>query len=353
MKNTHHFFYLLLIIAFPFLQSCDRDDDSAPAGEFATGVIISDEGNFRRSNASVTYFNPSTENIRYRIFESTNNRPLGDVLQDIYFDEGTGYLVLNGSNKVEVVNANTFESTGVIEENLINPRYMTSTNGKGYITNWGPFDENYNLNESFVAVVDLATNTVTKKIATGAGTDQIGVFHNKIFAANNYGNSISVINTTDDEVIQTIDVASSPGQMVEDAEGNIWVICAGSYQQGDGFLYVIDATTEEKIKEIALGMNASTNLALNKEKNKIYYTSGKSVYAIDIAATTAPTTALFTNSELVGSVSAIGINPQDGNIYIGDARGFQGSGRVYIYSATGELQTNFSSGIGPNQFWFK
>lgn len=353
MKNLNKVFYLFLILSFPLFQSCDRNDDSAPVGEFSRGVIISDEGNFTRSNASVTHFKKNTNEIRYRIFEGVNNRPLGDVLQSMHFDNGSGYLVLNGSNKVEVVEEHTFKSKGVIEDELNNPRYFTTSGNKGYVSNWGAFNSSWQLEESYIAVVDLSNNKTTKKIVTDLGTEFIGTFKNKIFASNNYSNTISIINASSDEVEATIELATRPGKMVEDASGNIWIICSGDYDENNGKLFVIDPSTNEILKGVELGINTSGSLSLNKEKNKVYYTSGKSVYVVDIAAEAAPATPLFSNEELLGSISALGIDPENNTIYIGDARAFQGSGKVLRYSITGEYQDEFSSGIGPNSFWFK
>ena len=49
-----------------------------------------------------------------------------------------GYIVVNNSNKIVVVNQYTMEKEAVIEGNsIVNPRFFVANNGKGYISNWG------------------------------------------------------------------------------------------------------------------------------------------------------------------------------------------------------------------------
>ena len=59
------------------------------------------EGNFQLGNASVDVFDKTTGSISRSVFQSSNDRPLGDIAQSMLIDADTGYIVINNSGKVE------------------------------------------------------------------------------------------------------------------------------------------------------------------------------------------------------------------------------------------------------------
>lgn len=353
MKKFNKPFCFFLLFTLSILQACNDNEVPVPTGKYESGVFISNEGNFGRSNASVTFYNKQTQEVEHGIFEAVNKRPLGDVLQNMYFHQGRGYLVLNGSNKLEVVHETSFQSVGVIEDELANPRYFTASGNKGYLSNWGNFDESFQLDQSFVAVINLDNLAVIKKINTNEGTNHVALIGNKVFASNNFTNTLSIISTTTDEIEVTLELAPGPGNIVEDVNGDAWVICQGDFEGNNGKLFIIDPSTNSIVKEIGLGLNPSTHLVANKVGNKMYYASGKSIYELSIDATAAPSAALISNDNLVGNFYGLGIDPQTNILFTTDAVGFQGSGRVYRYELDGTQLDDFSAGIGPNGFVFQ
>jgi hypothetical protein len=78
---------------------------------------------------------------------------------------------------------------------------------------------------------------------------------------------------------------------------------------------------------------------------------GNKVYELNIEDTIKPSTALIT--ELNG-IDFYGIGIDSNHIlYLADAKGFQGNGKVYRYWVSGDPIDNFSVGIGPNGFAFR
>lgn len=143
------------------------------------------------------------------------------------FNDDLAYVVLNYSNKIEVVNRYTFESVATINAGLDNPRYIAFENGKGYVTNWAdPIDTT----DDYVAVVDLSTNTVISTIAVAEGPENIIEENDMIYVAHEggygYGNTITVINPNTDAVSTTITVGDVPNAMDEE-NGKLYVICGG------------------------------------------------------------------------------------------------------------------------------
>ena len=101
---------LLLLLA-----SCKKDTpavDNNPDIIKEHGVFIVNEGNYTWSNASVSFYNFVNGQYFEDVFDEVNNRPLGDVAQSIAVSNGKAYIVVNNSNKIEIVDLNYFHFCG-------------------------------------------------------------------------------------------------------------------------------------------------------------------------------------------------------------------------------------------------
>ena len=82
---------------------------------FENGVFIIHEGNFQGGNASLSFLNYFTGIMSNGVFSSANNDvPLGDVGQSMEVHNGKGFIVVNNSGKIEVVDLNGLSSAGTI-----------------------------------------------------------------------------------------------------------------------------------------------------------------------------------------------------------------------------------------------
>lgn len=346
MKKLRVNFLAALFVSTALFVSCD-DNESKPKGDFEKGVFVINEGNFGSGNGTVTFYNLNDKSTTADIFGLVNDdRALGDVVQSMTVAGEEAYIVVNNDNKVEIANANTFEAIHTLTDVKL-PRYFATANGKGYLTEWVSFTES-----GRVSVVDLKTHAVTKTIATDDGSENLIAVGTKIFVSNNFTNTISVISTTTDAVVKTIEVASSPGEFVLDAQNKLWVVCGGDYRENNGALVQIDPSTETVIKTIELTRNVPAKLATDKTKSFLYFYAGKSVYKVSIAATTEPTEALLTEANATG-IYGMDVDSSNGVIYVGDAKGFASNGIVYRYNLDGSLIDSFEVGKGPNGFVFK
>jgi YVTN family beta-propeller protein len=336
------------LVATVFLTSCGGDDEGEPNNSVGS-VYVVNEGNFNQTNGSITSYDPESEEVSAFVFQTANSRPLGDVVQSLFIDtDETGYVVVNNSKKVEVVNAD-FVSTATIEDNLANPRYLLRANDQLFVSNWGTFDENYALDQSYVLILDAATFEKEGTVNTEDGTENLAFADGYVYASNSFGNTVSVIKTSTGELETTLEVGYSPGEMVVDKAGAVWLICGGSYQGNDGAIYKLGASAATK--EVDLGVNPSTRLSIDKEHGVLYYIAGTSVGSYE-AAQKALEKAFITIDEAVGFYG-LGYNEAEDVIYIADAKGFQGKGTVYRYSADGEALSTFEAGVAPNGFVFK
>ena len=357
---------LVTLASALFFVSCTNDDVvtvDVPLGSYDNGLLILNQGGFGHNDASISYISSDFAIAQNDIFSVVNPTiTLGDKGQDVGFNGQNAYIVLNGSNKIEIVNRYTMKSVGSINTGLKNPRYIAFINGKGYVTNWG---DGGVATDDYVAVIDLATNKVTSSIPVLEGPERILENSGKLYVAHtggfNYGNKISVIDATSNSVSTTITVGDVPGNLVI-KDGTLWVACSGNPSY-------VSAPLEEtagKIVKVNIATNAVTNtIAYSDAKkhlsnlvlngNDLYYTVSADIYKMNTNATELPTVAAFsTTAQKVYGVYSFAI--LGSHIYVGDAGNYQNNGKVYVYALSspsiGTLENTFSVGVIPAGFYF-
>lgn len=353
MKSHHKTSLFSLLVIIVVLSGCQSKD--VIKGKYQSGILIANEGGFGSANGDVTFYSNGT--TQQAIFKAVNGSFAGDVLESISIDGDAGYLVLNGSNKIEVVDDNTFQrSTTWTDAKLINPRYVKVVSGKAYVSVWGSYNSSFALVDSYILVFDTKTGAVVANIDTDEGTENLLYNGQYIFASNyNFGgsNTLNVIDPTTNKSVKTITLYAGPGELVTDVNNKLWVIAQGTYGGNDGKLFKINPSTLAVEQTIELGINPSNpDLVISPDKKSLYYYSGTSIFKIGIDATSAPSSAWVTNADVVSPYS-IGCNPRTGDVYLGDALNFSSEGKVYVYGSDAKAKTNFSAGINPGQFIFR
>lgn len=355
MKKMKRLLSLGLAFTALFLQSCNTDDDIQPTpqpeGAFDRGVFILNEGNFGSGNSSVSFLS-SDAVMTQNIYNAVNGMQLGDVAQSIYTDGDMAYIVVNGSSKIEIVNRNTFEKVGTVSNGLMNPRYITITNGRGYVTNWGnPSDPN----DDFVAVINLSNFTVSSTIPVAEGPEQLVYADSQLFVAHmggwGYGNTVSVISTTNNTVVDSIAVGFVPESIVV-SDDMLFVLSSGKAawtgEETIGSLSKFDIHSHSMLltKEFEMGFHPE-NLTLSDDI--LYFTANEKVYKSGYSFS--DLTELFSMTAQ-GVFGAYGFAVRNGLIYVGDAGDYTSDGTVHIYKTSGDLVNSYTVGPLPNGFGF-
>ncbi|MCC8359170.1 YncE family protein [Salinimicrobium sediminilitoris] len=352
--QTRNYFYLIFILSI--LTSCEADDDSNPepdnSGTYSEGFFVLNEGVFGQGNSSVSYVDPANEEISQNIFSGVNGVDLGDTASDLGFYEDRVFMVVNVSNKIEVVEDGTFLKMATIESNLENPRKIAFLDGMAYVTNWGDAS---NPLDDYVAVFNAETFEFITKITVEEGPENILAEGNRIFVAHkggwNFNNTISVISGSDVE--EVIEVGEVPNSLAA-GNGFLWVSSSGlpNYAgETAGSISKIDLSTLEVVKRLK-GANASWHPGnLTLENDLVYYTLGAEVYSFSTGEEILPLEPDFIMEE---ATNLYGFKLNDGRIYAASASpDYTGDGKLFIYDvATGNLQTTFDTGINPNGVFF-
>lgn len=103
-----------LLFAAAFMACSDDDNTPTPPPGKQVKIIVVNEGQMGSGLGSLSVIYDDASSI-YDIFRDVNNRPIGDVAQSIAYINGNYFVPSNNSNKVEVVNPETFESVATIQ----------------------------------------------------------------------------------------------------------------------------------------------------------------------------------------------------------------------------------------------
>ncbi|WP_395066337.1 YncE family protein [Flavobacterium sp.] len=345
------------LVSSVFFVSCSDDDAvvETPLGSYDNGVLILNQGGFGHGDASVSYLSDDFATQQNNIFSIVNPTiTLGDTGQDVGLYQNLAFIVLNYSNKIEVVNRYTMVHVATITTGLNNPRYIAFSNGKGFVTNWGdagiPTDD-------YVAVLNLSSYAVSSTIPVAEGPERIIENDNKLYVAQTggygYGNKISVINGTNNTLTTTINVGDVPNSL-EVNNGSLYVICGGkpSYAPTETAGSFVKINLTNNTVTSTLNFPAASHPSnLDIVDNNVFYTVGSSIFKSTLSATTLPTTALFTTTAQ-GVYGVYSFSVHNDKVYVGDAGDYNSNGKIYVYSSTGILEHNYTVGVIPAGFYF-
>jgi YVTN family beta-propeller protein len=338
------------------LTACDPKENATPAGKYENGVLIVHEGSFNNGTGTISYFNRTGKTVENDIFEATNARPLGNLLQSVSIHNGKAYAVVNNANKIEVADAKDFKSVGVIN-GLAQPRYFLGINeGKAYVSQWGADG----LTGS-VVVVDLNTNAVTRTIATGRGAERMLRVNNNVYVTweGGYGNDnrVTVLDANTDAVVANIPVGDAPNSLQLDANNKIWVLCGGIRDFNNSTLNTTSSLVRINPASNTVELTSPFNdldevpeeLTINKARNALFYLYSGGVYRHDISSS-----ALSPTPFIYRYIYGLGIDPADDVLYAADAGDFISNGKVIRYNpTTGVALDSVQVGIIPSEFTFR
>jgi YVTN family beta-propeller protein len=334
------------------LASCNKNDDfgeQIPDDEnykYGNGVYVVNEGNFGNGNGSLSFLNLDSLIIYNDIFYNANQRPLGDVPLTMTLVGDTGWVVVNNSSKIELIDLTDMSSVATID-GLTSPRFVLPvSDDKAYISDFV---------ESEISIVNTRTFSIEGKIDIRCSSEQMLLADGKVFAAfwSNYGfsylenNKLVVIDASTDQVIDSVFVGKEPNSMMLDKDGKLWVLCSGGFaSEAYPSLWQIDPESLNILSTFNFTdiSTSPTSLCIDGAGETLFFLN-QGIYSMSIYDTILPTLPLI--AEDAHLFYSLAINPKYNEIFATDAIDYQQRGLILRYQPDGTFVDSFRAGLIP------
>lgn len=315
----------------PITETCsDCDNDSF--------LFVSNEGSFG-GTGSVSKINLTKQTVENDLYSNANNSvPVGSVVQSLSLTDQGGYVVTNGSDQIVGYNGSDFSHKNAITVSY--PRYVASEGDFGYVTSGNYAGKVFKFN--------LSTGTIVDSVAVGNGPEQLVILDNKIVVCNSGGwdndSTIAIIDKETFELDSLLEVGSKPTDILEDKNGDLWILASGQYASTKEpqivQLNISDWSVTQSIVIGTADQNVS-KMAINADKDMLVYYKSDGVYKLGVSETSAP------SSPLISKGGWYGIEA-NADLFLFESPDFSSAGKVVQYTIDGDSITEYSVGVGPN-----
>jgi len=367
---------ILLILAL-FTLSCRKDLQPIPEQQevilppdpdaAVKGFYIVNEGNMNMNKASLDYFDYTTGIYRRNIYNKQNPsvvKGLGDVGNDIGVYGSKLYVVVNVSNKVEVLDVHTGKRIKQI--NITNCRYVTFHNGKAYVSAYLGTVGDPNAPNGIVAEIDTTSLSEIRRVDVGRQPEEMAIVGQKLYVANSggyspqkYERTVSVIDLSSFRVIKEIDVAINLHRLKADQYGDLYVTSRGDYYDIPSRMFVIDTRTDQVKKTFNI---AVSNLVIDGDIAYYYgsewsYNEGR--FTVTYGMINVKDEVLLDKQFITDGTEksitipyGIAVHPLTKEVLVTDATNYVSPGKLYCFDLNGKKKWSVTTGDIPAHFAF-
>ncbi|MGR3812104.1 DUF5074 domain-containing protein [Jiulongibacter sp. NS-SX5] len=365
-------FLLITFLTAGILASCDNSkndpEPEEPIEPYDLGVIVINAGNFTDNNGTLSLISRSNQTASYDIFQKENLRSISGGISGYAEAKDKGIILVDnstaGQDLIEIVDAGTFKSVATIPSSEIeNPRNVIPVSDtKAYITAWdatGDFS-NFYANPGYVAVLDLTSNQIIKKIEVQNGAETLVKVGDDVFVGNTGSGQtiVSVIDVNTDALNTTIEVGANPSIIGEDASGKLWIYAGGQLQKINPSSKSVESTMSITSSNAEM---SPSSFVMSADKNTVYYTMSfydaadnwiqkGETFSFNTSASTVEATTPFIDRLFGGG---FGVDSETGYLYAGLIPSYKQAGYVFRYMPNGTLVDSVKAEIAPSKFYFK
>ncbi len=344
-----------LISLIVLLTNCKKEDPTVIDGNIviSNGMLVLCEGLFQQNNSSLSWINNATGSVINDYYVQTSGLQLGDTGNEMKQYGGKIYIAMNVSSKIEVLSVLTGVSIkqipmfdGAVAKE---PRSLAFYNGKVYVTCY----------DGYVDVIDTSSLEVEQRILVGSNPEGITVSNGKIYVANSGGlnfpnadSTVSVVNPISGLEEMKITVGLNPGDMITDAQGDVYVISRGDYASIPSRMHRINPSTNTVVDDFTFDASSLTLMNSNLLVGYADFTSGTNTIGLFDAVNEIMTSNDFVDLSGVQTLYGIDYNPSNGNIYVLDALDFTTTGYVREFTSSGVSLADYHVGLNPTSIVF-
>lgn len=341
-------------------------DAAVNASAEPSGIYLVNQGNQGSNKARLDFLNFHNGFYIRDVFTEYNPevvKGLGDTGNDVQVYKGKVFVVVNGSHKVEIMDAYSMKRLAQVD--VPNCRFIAFDGNHAYVTSYVAKDkEALKTQKGALYCIDLDTYKVTGQVTVGYQPEQLVIRDGKAYVANSGGyvagndNTVSVVDLKSMKVEYNIEVAVNLELMLVDAEGTIWVSSRGNYVDVSSTLnYLV-----KKGDKYELGGSVNvpvSSMALAGDKIYVIYTPPTweltTTYNIVNAKTRKLESGSFitdgTESDITTAFT-VTVNPGNGDIYVTDAKDYVSSGTLHCYTGSGKHKWSVRTGDIPARIAF-
>lgn len=332
------------------------------------GFYLLNEGNMGSNKSTLDFYSFETGVYTRNIYAERNPtvpKELGDVGNDMGIYDGKLFAVINTSNKVEVMHAQSTKRIGQID--IPNCRYIKFHDGYAYVTSYaGPviIDPNYQ-QIGYVAKINTSTLKEEERCLVGFQPDELEIVDGKIYVANSggykgvgstegYERSVSVIDIATFEEVSRIDVAYNLTRITADKRGDLWVSSQGDFKNLPARLYFIDNKKQKVTDTLSVAVD---NYWLDDDLLYVFGTNEKNNKKVSYQIIDTKTRKIINRNfitdgsdEKIEKPYGIMVHPETKDIYITDAGNYVSTGILYCFDKEGKKKWSVAAGDIPAHF---
>ena len=351
--------FIILFLMFWLAAGCEKsvtepeDIDPGPGANARSGAIIINEGNFLQGNASLDFYDADSAELKINVFSSVNSAALGDVANSVTLKDTVAYIVVNNSDRIEVISTRSFRHLGTIDlPPGASPRHMViNSSNFGFVTA---------LYKNMIYVINLnalgVNSGLVDSVAVGANPEELTISGDRVYVANSgFGaaNTVSAILMSNLQDVNTIHVGDGPQWIRTAPDGRLHVLCSGFTDYVDpandtpGGVWVIDPAGNTVSDSLVLPVGEHpAELAL---ADAGYFIVNNTVRVYN------PVSLDITNSGFASGFSfayGLGVDNLTQRLFVLDAVDFVSPGALIIYGLDGSEVSRYATGVAPGFIQF-
>ncbi|WP_316820100.1 YncE family protein [Pedobacter gandavensis] len=365
----------LLFLACAVLSACRKDLQVIPEEQVMLlpaqpsrqlqGFYLVNEGNMAMNKASLDYMDFTTGVYRRDIYNQINPAQingLGDVANDVGIYGSKLYIVVNISNKIEVMDAKSGKRIQQI--NVTNPRYITFKDGKAYVSAYLGQVGVPNAPNGVVVQIDTTSLKEEKRIEVGRQPEEMAIVGQKLYVANsggysplNYDTRVSVIDLNTFTLVKNIEVAINLHRVKADKYGDIYVTSRGNYLDIHSKIFVIDTKTDQIKTHFDIG---ASNMVIDDDIAYFYgseWSNHTGKFSLSYGMLNVKEEKILDKkfisdgTELKIAIPyGIAVDKYTKEVFVTDGKNYVSPGVLYCFSPEGKMKWSVVTGDIPAHF---
>ena len=373
--KRHLIIYITILLSIVGCRTDDyivyMEDEDTGAKTEATevmGMYVLNEGNMGSNKCTLDFLDLSGETAHYlrNIYAERNPnevKELGDVGNDAQIYGSKLWLVINCSNKVEVLGAKDAVKQGKID--VPNCRSVAFHKGYAYVSSYvGPVNVSQDAPLGQVYKIDTLTLRTVAQVTVGYQPEELAVIGDKLYVANSggymvpdYDHTVSVIDLNTFTEERKIDVAPNLHRCRADRYGQLWVSSRGDYYGEPSHLCWLQQDASGQLQRMGRIDVVVSDMCIVGDS--LYYMGMQFNYEtmknermlgiINVATHEVVNRQLTTAKEAEAIIQPYGIivNPNGRDFYLMDAKNYVSSGDLLHFHQDGTFDYKVRTGDIP------